>query len=126
MSSFGTFLAEQEQPGRGHETYAHDLRKMNHNIPRFMKTHVSSDACVDLNLDGRTFSERMRGGCLTRCLHLQQLEKRFTRAQCTQTKQVRYNFDPPPSVRLTYRQLPVNVNVHRCKLLKGEAGVSLT
>jgi aminoglycoside 3-N-acetyltransferase len=37
------------------ETYAHDLRKMNHNIPRFMKTHVSSDACVDLNLNGIKF-----------------------------------------------------------------------
>jgi len=37
------------------ETYAHDLRKMNHNIPRFMKTHVSSQACVDLNLDGTKF-----------------------------------------------------------------------
>lgn len=37
------------------ETYAHDLRKMNHNIPRFMKTHVASDACVDLNLNGMKF-----------------------------------------------------------------------
>jgi hypothetical protein len=37
------------------ETFAHDLRKMNHNIPRFMKTHVSSDACVDLVLDGMNF-----------------------------------------------------------------------
>jgi hypothetical protein len=37
------------------ETYAHDLRKMNHNIPRFMKTHVSSDVCVDLNLNGMKF-----------------------------------------------------------------------
>jgi aminoglycoside 3-N-acetyltransferase len=37
------------------ETYAHDLKKMNHNIPRFMKTYVSSDACVDLNLNGMKF-----------------------------------------------------------------------
>jgi aminoglycoside 3-N-acetyltransferase len=37
------------------ETYAHDLKKMNHNIPRFMKTHVSSDACIDLNLNGMKF-----------------------------------------------------------------------
>ena len=37
------------------ETYAHDLRKMIHNIPRFMKTHISSDACVDLNLNGMKF-----------------------------------------------------------------------
>jgi len=37
------------------ETYAHDMRKMNHNIPRFMKTHVSSEACVDLNLGGVKF-----------------------------------------------------------------------
>jgi len=37
------------------ETYAHDMRKMNHNIPRFMKSHVSSEACVDLNLGGVKF-----------------------------------------------------------------------
>ena len=37
------------------ETYAHDMKKMVHNIPRFMKTHVSSDACVDLNLSGMKF-----------------------------------------------------------------------
>jgi aminoglycoside 3-N-acetyltransferase len=37
------------------ETYAHDLKKMNHNIPRFMKTHVSSEACVDLNLGAMKF-----------------------------------------------------------------------
>jgi len=37
------------------ETYAHNMRKMNHNIPRFMKTHVSSEACVDLNLGGVKF-----------------------------------------------------------------------
>src|ERR1044071_4430464 len=37
------------------ETYAHDLKKMNHNIPRFMKTHVSSEACVDLNVGGMKF-----------------------------------------------------------------------
>ena len=37
------------------ETYAHDMRKMNHNIPRFMKVHISSEACVDLNLGGVKF-----------------------------------------------------------------------
>jgi len=37
------------------ETYAHDLKKMNHNIPRFMRAHVSSDACVDMNLNGTKF-----------------------------------------------------------------------
>jgi aminoglycoside 3-N-acetyltransferase len=37
------------------KTYAHDMRKMNHNIPRFMKAHVSREACVDLNLDGMKF-----------------------------------------------------------------------
>lgn len=37
------------------ETYAHDMRKMNHNIPRFMKVHISSEACVDLNLSGVKF-----------------------------------------------------------------------
>jgi aminoglycoside 3-N-acetyltransferase len=37
------------------ETYAHDLGKMNHNIPRFMRTQVSSETCVDLNLGGMKF-----------------------------------------------------------------------
>lgn len=37
------------------ETFAHDLKKMNHTIPRFMKTHVSSDACADLSLNGMKF-----------------------------------------------------------------------
>ena len=37
------------------ETYAHDLRKMNHNIPRFMRTHVQDDACLDLTIEGVRF-----------------------------------------------------------------------
>ncbi|HEY0406493.1 MAG TPA: AAC(3) family N-acetyltransferase [Pyrinomonadaceae bacterium] len=36
-------------------TYAHDMRKMNHNIPRFMKKHVPADVCQDLKLQGRPF-----------------------------------------------------------------------
>jgi aminoglycoside 3-N-acetyltransferase len=36
-------------------SYAHDLRKMNHNIPRFMKRHVPAEVCEDLNIQGRPF-----------------------------------------------------------------------
>lgn len=36
-------------------TYAHDLRKMNHNIPRFMKKHIPAEVCRDLNILGRPF-----------------------------------------------------------------------
>jgi aminoglycoside 3-N-acetyltransferase len=37
------------------ETYAHDLRNMNHNIPRYMKRHISAQACLDLDIDGMQF-----------------------------------------------------------------------
>jgi aminoglycoside 3-N-acetyltransferase len=36
-------------------TYAHDLRKMNHNIPRFMKRYIPAEVCQDLSLQGRPF-----------------------------------------------------------------------
>jgi aminoglycoside 3-N-acetyltransferase len=36
-------------------TYAHDMRKMNHNIPRFMKRYIPADVCCDLKLQGRPF-----------------------------------------------------------------------
>lgn len=37
------------------ETYAHDLRKMNHDIPRYVRTHVASEACSDLTINGMKF-----------------------------------------------------------------------
>jgi aminoglycoside 3-N-acetyltransferase len=37
------------------KTYAHDLRKMNHHIPRYMKTYVPTEACLDLEIDGMKF-----------------------------------------------------------------------
>jgi aminoglycoside 3-N-acetyltransferase len=37
------------------KTYAHDLRKMNHHIPRYMKTYIPAEACLDLNIDGMKF-----------------------------------------------------------------------
>jgi aminoglycoside 3-N-acetyltransferase len=37
------------------ETYAHDLRKMNHDIPRYMGAHVPAEACRDLKLKGMKF-----------------------------------------------------------------------
>lgn len=37
------------------ETYAHDLRKMNHHIPRYMKAYVPVEACLDLEIDGMKF-----------------------------------------------------------------------
>jgi aminoglycoside 3-N-acetyltransferase len=36
-------------------TYAHDMRKMKHNIPRYMKRHIPADVCEDLKLHGRFF-----------------------------------------------------------------------
>jgi aminoglycoside 3-N-acetyltransferase len=37
------------------ETYAHDLSKMNHNIPRFMRTHIPAEGCSDLVIGGLKF-----------------------------------------------------------------------
>lgn len=37
------------------KTFAHDLRKMNHNIPRYMRDHISHDACLDLKINGMKF-----------------------------------------------------------------------
>ncbi len=37
------------------ETYAHDLGKMKHNIPAFIKAHVAKEICRDFQIDGRKF-----------------------------------------------------------------------
>lgn len=37
------------------KTFAHDLKKMNHNIPRYMRDHISHDACLDLKINGMKF-----------------------------------------------------------------------
>lgn len=37
------------------ETFAHDLKKMNHNIPRYMSEHITRDAVLDLKIDGMKF-----------------------------------------------------------------------
>src|SRR5436305_6917234 len=37
------------------KSYAHDLRKMNHNIPLYVETHVPNEACCDLNISGMKF-----------------------------------------------------------------------
>jgi aminoglycoside 3-N-acetyltransferase len=37
------------------ETYAHDLRKIKHKIPAFMKAHVAQETCKDIKVDGRRF-----------------------------------------------------------------------
>jgi len=36
-------------------TFAHDMRKMNHNTPRFMKRHIAADVYKDLTIRGMTF-----------------------------------------------------------------------
>ena len=36
-------------------TYAHDMRKMNHDIPRYMKTYIPPEACADLKINGMKF-----------------------------------------------------------------------
>ena len=37
------------------ETYAHDLSRMSHDIPRFMRAHVPAAACRDLKIKGAPF-----------------------------------------------------------------------
>jgi aminoglycoside 3-N-acetyltransferase len=37
------------------ETYAHDMRKVIHDIPRYIKTYVPEEVCVDLNVGGMKF-----------------------------------------------------------------------
>jgi hypothetical protein len=37
------------------KTYAHDLSKMKHNIPRYMRTYISPEVCRDLKIQGRKF-----------------------------------------------------------------------
>ncbi|MCA1591085.1 MAG: AAC(3) family N-acetyltransferase [Acidobacteria bacterium] len=37
------------------ETYAHDMRAVVHDIPRYMRTHISGEACRDLNVNGMNF-----------------------------------------------------------------------
>jgi len=37
------------------KTFAHDLSKMDNNIPRYMRTHISPAACRDLRIKGRKF-----------------------------------------------------------------------
>ena len=37
------------------KTYAHDPRKMNHNIPRYMAKYVHDDICEDLKINGMNF-----------------------------------------------------------------------
>ena len=36
-------------------TYAHDMRKMNHDVPRYMKKHISTAASEDIVVDGMNF-----------------------------------------------------------------------
>lgn len=37
------------------KTFAHNLQKMNHDIPRFMSEHISSDAAADVKVNGMKF-----------------------------------------------------------------------
>jgi aminoglycoside 3-N-acetyltransferase len=37
------------------ETYAHDLSKMNHHIPRFVRRHLDAATCRDLKIKGMNF-----------------------------------------------------------------------
>jgi aminoglycoside N3'-acetyltransferase len=36
-------------------TYAHDMRKMLHNVPLFLRRHIRPEVCKDLNIQGRSF-----------------------------------------------------------------------
>jgi aminoglycoside 3-N-acetyltransferase len=37
------------------ETYAHDMRKVVHDIPRYIRTHIEPEACLDLDIKGMKF-----------------------------------------------------------------------
>ena len=38
------------------ETYAHNMRKIDpHDVPRFMRTHISTEGCCDLTINGMRF-----------------------------------------------------------------------
>lgn len=37
------------------ETYAHDMRRVIHDIPRYMKTHIPKEICNDLTINGMKF-----------------------------------------------------------------------
>jgi aminoglycoside 3-N-acetyltransferase len=37
------------------ETYAHDMHRVVHDIPRFMKQHIPEDICADLTIKGMKF-----------------------------------------------------------------------
>lgn len=37
------------------DTFAHDMKKMNHNIPRFVASYVQKDICRDLTIHGSKF-----------------------------------------------------------------------
>ena len=37
------------------ETYAHDMRRVVHDIPRFVKQHIPDDICADLSINGMKF-----------------------------------------------------------------------
>ncbi|MBD0371681.1 MAG: AAC(3) family N-acetyltransferase [Pyrinomonadaceae bacterium] len=36
-------------------TYAHDMRKIVHDVPAYIKKHISAEACLDLNIKGMNF-----------------------------------------------------------------------
>lgn len=52
------------------KTYAHDLRKMNHHIPRYMKAYVPTEACLDLKIDGMSFFRAHAGKLFETMVHL--------------------------------------------------------
>lgn len=37
------------------KTYAHDLRKMNHNIPKYMRKYIQCEVCKDIKTHGMNF-----------------------------------------------------------------------
>ena len=45
-------------------TYAHDSRKMDIDIPVFLKRHVHTEVCRDIEIDGRDFLLQMGRKCL--------------------------------------------------------------
>ena len=52
------------------ETYAHNMRKIRLNLPRFMKAHISEDTCRDFEIHGMKFFKAEACKLFTRMIEL--------------------------------------------------------
>jgi aminoglycoside 3-N-acetyltransferase len=52
------------------ETYAHDMRRVIHDIPRYMKTHIAKEICDDMTISGMRFFRADAGKLFQKMLEL--------------------------------------------------------